>query len=250
MQSLQVLTLFLLCSALIGCGGGSSSSSEPVEPPPYYPPQTVSYTFDEDLQGFSVFSADYDTDHPYNDQIFIGLAATPEPFEYRNSLKFKWNNYSDDMKGVIFKQFDGLEANKKYTVTFELDLVTYISYECGGIGGSPSEGVNAKGAILNYKPERIIVDGDYRANVQDSQKGNNEGDETVWIGDIGLPTTTCVSDPADRIWEQKTIKNEQEFIFTNDNQGEAWLYISLDSGFEGVTEVYYTDLRVTYQKLN
>jgi len=247
MQSLQVLTLFLLCNALIGCGGGSSS--EPVEPPPYYPPQTVSYTFDEDLQGFSVFSADHYLDHPDNELIFIELTIAPEPFEYRSGLKFKWKNYSDDIKGVIFKEFDGLEANEKYTVTFELDLVTYISYECGGIGGSPSESVNVKAALLNYQPERTIVDLYYRANVRDSQQGNNEGDETVWIGDIGLPTV-CVSDPADRIWEQKTIKNEQEFIFTNDNQGGAWLYISLDSGFEGVTEVYYTDLRVTYQKLN
>ncbi|GGW77721.1 hypothetical protein GCM10007391_07830 [Alteromonas halophila] len=58
-------------------------------------------------------------------------------------------------------------------------------------------------------------------------------------------------DPELWIWESKTISNEEKFYFnySEDNQGGPWLYISMDSGFEGVTEVYYTGLRVIFKKL-
>lgn len=246
-------TVFIATLVLIGCGGGSASNPEPTPIAPINPPTTVSYEFNEDLSDFEVNSADHRVEHITNDKIEIELSTLPEPFEYRQGLKFKWENYSDDMKGFIVRKFDEFEVGEEYEVTFEVDLVTYISYECGGIGGSPSESVVIKGAILNYKPERS-VQGDpfeyYRVNVQDSQNGRSEGDEVVFIGDIGLPTA-CVLDPELWIWESKTISNEEKFYFNyiEDNQGGPWLYISMDSGFEGVTEVYYTGLRVIYKKL-
>lgn len=237
----------IACSTLVACGGSVGDySDEPVNRP-----QSVSFTLDGNPADFSAFTVDHDVDNDANDGIEAGLEVMPAPYEYREGLHFRWDNYSSEIKGVMHRPIDALNADNEYEVQFEIDVVTYISNECDGNDGNPAGDVKIKAGLLNHEPQRSIVDNEYRVDVRDSHNADHLSDETVLVGDIGLSTAECELDPAEGVWERKIIRSQEQyfFIFSSDSEGGPWVYVSIDSQYEGVTDVYLADVRVIYREL-
>lgn len=70
------------------------------------------------------------------------------------------------------------------------------------------------------------------------------------MGHIGLPVPcedAFFTDP--RVWEIKPLSNDDDFFITTDSTGEAWIYVSIDSGFEGITTFYLTEVELHIQEL-
>lgn len=236
---------------LAGCGSSSEDNEAPSPVTlPIAPRVVLSYSFSNSVEGFEIDVADYDVDHPDNNKIAAGLAQLPEPYEYRQGIRFSWFNYSDDFKGLIKKQITELEADTTYSVSFRVDIVTSESNECVGVGGGPGSSVFVKGAVLPFEPTRFVssesgANAMYRVNIDDGQSG---GEDVVLLGNIGLPIS-CDASQESRVWEQKTLANDEEYTIITSSTGDAWVYVSIDSGFEGTTEVFIADveLEITQQ---
>ena len=78
-------------------------------------------------------------------------------------------------------------------------------------------------------------------------KGNQdeEGEDMINIGHIGVGATTT----------QFTVINRNNnsanpFEITTDDLGEIWLVVGTDSGFEGLTTLYYTQIDVLFNEVD
>ena len=232
--------LFFSVLLVASCGSGDSST-----PPPPSEKQSVNLSFDfsESSQEFEISVADYAVEHDRNDEIVSTLSQLPEPYEYRKGVEFSWYNYSSDMKGYIKRNISDLKPDTTYNVDFQVNVLTVESEQCIGGGGSPGSSVNVKASLLPQEPTRFVSyesapEGIYRVDIDDGQSG---GDDVALLGHIGLPIS-CETSKESPVWEGKPLVNDESFVMTTGESGEAWVYVSIDSGFEGETTVYITDV--------
>lgn len=247
----QFIFISLLSIFLVSCGNGSTSSSTPLKEKQSL---LLTYDFSESVQGFSIDTADHYVEHELNNLIISKLVQLPSPYEYRQGIYFAWINYSDDMKGFIKKKVSGLKSDSQFQVDFQVNVLSSVSEYCGGVGGSPGSSVRVKAALLLEEPiKRIesyyiydVLYQDYVISIDDGQSG---GDDVVLLGNIGLPIE-CTQEFIDNpVWEIKPLTNNSNFIFTSDSDGEAWVYVSIDSGSEGPSAFFLTEVEFHIQEL-
>ncbi|WP_218354691.1 hypothetical protein [Alteromonas lipotrueiana] len=241
------LYLVIACAGfLFSCG--SSSDDNPAPPPAEKERIPLLFSFSESAQGFEIEVADYQVEHEDNDKIISKISQLPEPYEYRKGIEFGWFNYSADIKGYIKKRIDVLSPSTMYDVNFKVDILTIESEECSGAGGGPGSSVQVKSSILPSEPNRFISNegdvGTYRVDINDGQGG---GEDVVYLGSIGLPIS-CEAHIESPTWEIKTLSNSESFSMSTGSTGEAWIYVSIDSGFEGATTVYITDVEIEFEE--
>lgn len=237
----------ILATTLAGCDFSSSSTDKQE--------LMLSYDFSETSQNFSIDTADHSVEHPSNEQIMAEMSELPSPYEYRKGIKFRWNNYSDDIKGFIKQKISGLNANKEFQADFQVDVLTFMSENCAGIGGNPGQAVRVKAAVLNEEPVKEIESSEYFGEIIEQyvisiDDGQSGGDDVTVMGHIGLPVAcddAFFMNPP--VWEIKPLTNDETFTFTSNKNGEAWVYVSIDSGFEGISEFYLTNVDVNIQEL-
>ena len=133
---------------------------------------------------------------------------------------------------------EGLQANTTYQVTFKVDIATNIPEGMMGIGGSPGESVYVKAGASTIEP---LVEEDstgwLRMNID---KGNqaNGGEDMIVMGHVASPDAT-----GDGEFVIKTLDSAGiAFEATTDNEGKLWLIAGTDSGFEGLTQLYYSEI--------
>ena len=252
-MSLKFILPASLCVVLFACGGGDSSDSgnsiTPTAPVPEKQSLTLSYDFSESDLGFTIDTADHDVDHELNGKILSELTSLPSPYEYRQGIMFQWRNYSDDIKGFIKKKITGLKGDSLFNVNFNVELVTFMSDACVGIGGSPGQSVKVKAALLAQEPNKLIDDSGsstmYRIDINDGQSG---GDDVVVLGHIGLPIPCDDDFFANPVWEIKPLTNDDAFTLSTNSNGEAWVYLSIDSGFEGESTFYIASVELQIEQ--
>ncbi|GAE05303.1 hypothetical protein JCM10914_1399 [Paenibacillus sp. JCM 10914] len=108
-----------------------------------------------------------------------------------------------------------------------------------GIGGAPAESVFVKAGIVNKEPRAVVVEEAgtpyYRMNV-DIGNQSISGEDAKVIGDITKPNP-------DKAGFQR-VDFDYSATVTSNAQGEIYLLIGTDSGFEGLTTLYYNDIKV------
>jgi len=243
---IKLLSTIIFSCLLFSCG--SSSEDDPTKPPPEKEKISLLFEFSENAQNFAIEVADYVVEHNDNDKITSEISQLPEPYEYRKGIEFSWFNYSDDIKGYIKKRIDILSPSTTYKVDFKVNILTVESEECVGVGGGPGSSVHVKSSILSNEPKRFISNeggvGTYRVDIDDGQRG---GEDAIYLGSIGLPIS-CEAYEESPTWEIKSLNNSESFTMTTGATGEAWIYISIDSGFEGASTVYITDVEIEFEE--
>lgn len=247
-MSLNLISASLFCAFLISCGSGDSSPAKEKQS------LLLSYDFSETAKGFSIDTADHYVEHELNYKIIAEITDLPSPYEYRQGIHFAWLNYSDDIKGFIKKKITGLNVNSQFQVDFNVSILSNISEYCGGAGGSPGANVMVKASLLLEEPVKqtesyYIYDVLYQNYVISIDDGQSGGDDVVVLGSIGL-FIECTQESIDNpVWEIKPLTNNDNFIFTSDSDGEAWVYVSIDSGSEGPSSFYLTEVELSIQEL-
>ena len=121
-----------------------------------------------------------------------------------------------------------------------VDLATNVPAGSVGIGGSPGESVFVKAGASAVEPVTVVDDNQYlRMNID---KGNQSrgGESMVVIGNVAHPGVV------DREYRIKTLDNANMPLTVNaDEEGRVWLIVGTDSGFEGLSALYYS--RISYQ---
>jgi hypothetical protein len=207
--------------------------------------------------GFELFSETYDfsrsdhdwvggfSDFPTGDSSFFELntAYTAEPSTGQKSLMITGNNHSDDLFMYFKKKLSGFRPNTEYILTFDVEFATDAKLGSVGIGGSPGESVYFKVGATAQEPKSVI-DVDYY--VMNIDKGNQStgGQDMIAIGNIAAPED---SGSGYVLVSRSNTENYNTPCIVRTNQnGEIWLILGTDSGFEGTTTLYYTKVSVVF----
>ena len=185
-------------------------------------------------------------DYPLGEDDFFqldsGLRPLPNNLGDDTALFITGDNRSDDLFMYFRQEINGLEANTRYEVEFDIELASNAPDGSIGIGGSPANSVFLKAGVTLIEPLPIVdSSGDLRLNID---KGNqaNSGTDSVLLVDIAKPE----DDTFDFDYEIIERTNQEPFVFSTDDSGSAWLYFGTDSGFEGTTALYYTNFEVDF----
>ncbi|MEL7120390.1 MAG: hypothetical protein AAFO07_13150 [Bacteroidota bacterium] len=209
-------------------------------------PQPLEFTFDFD-QSTEGWSGDF-ADYPLGEEVFyelqFGHSVLPQPLDQnQKSLKLSGSNRSDDLFMFLKKEITGLEPNQSYEVRIDIELASDAPTNAVGIGGPPAESVYLKTGISLIEPSKRLDFGYYLMNID---KGNQSqsGQDMEVIGHVGVADNTT----------EFTLINRSNasapFSFQTDDTGKAWICIGTDSGFEGITTLYYNRIDIEFKQVN
>jgi hypothetical protein len=183
-------------------------------------------------------STDYELESAYTDRpVNLGVNL--------KSIMISGNNHSDDLFMFMKRKITGLSPNTDYAIVFDVELASNASKGSVGIGGAPGESVYLKVGAIGMEPKAVIDDDQHVLNVD---KGNqaSSGESTVTLGDIAVPPYT----DGYALITRTNSASQSPFIARATSKGELWLIVGTDSGFEGVTTVYYTRVNVIFSTAN
>ena len=119
------------------------------------------------------------------------------------------------------------------------DTATNVPIASFGIGGSPGESVFVKGGASTVEP--LTEEDRNRYLRMNIDKGNqaNGGEDMVVLGNVAH------GEVVNREYRIKTLDNmDQPLSVSTDGEGRVWLIVGTDSGFEGLSALYYA--RISY----
>lgn len=232
--------LALLIAFGVGCNGADTGQ-----------PQELSVVFDfTDSDhgwsgGFTDLPANYD---PGIYDLDIGHVDRPSELGPGKALMIAGTNRSDDLFMFLKKGLtaaDGVQPNTTYRLTFEVTFGTDAPAGAVGIGGPPGEAVWVKvggGSVEPMAVEKLDMGNEiYLLFNLDKGRQNEDGADGLRIGDVAKPTNEEFS-----VYELKTLNNENNPVeIVSDSAGNLWVYVGTDSGFEGRTALYYTQISVS-----
>ena len=232
--------------ALAGCDMGGSSAPEV--------PLSFTFTFDEDAEGwigdFTDLPVDYEEDLYQLEFEHTELPADVQ--EEGNALRISGMNASDDLFMYIRKALsseEGIEPDTTYSITFEVEFATAAPAGAVGVGGPPGEAVWVKVGAADEEPIPVETkEGSRPFYLLSVDKGrqNNDGENAIRIGDVAKED--C--DEFD-VYELKTLDNSSEPLeIPSDEDGNLWIFVGTDSGFEGLTTLYYSRIHVQLEKMD
>ena len=236
--------LFLAAATSSGFVGscGSNSPAPPGPPPPSpAPPGTVTFTFSfaDNLAGWEPAVADYPADDEESIDFSFGHERLPDPLGDRRGFFMQSRNEPDDVFMYASRLLDGLRPDTRYRVGAGLRFATNAPPDCAGIGGAPGEAVVIKAGASPVRPAHRVEEGLVRVNF-DKGDQSESGEDVVAIGNFAQ--TTPGGDCLAPVYQLKTLSlTTGGPEARSDSSGRLWLVIGTESGFEGVTRIYFLD---------
>ncbi len=191
------------------------------------------------------------TDYPIGQPDYQFLAEVrPLPFYLfppgltRNAYYIQGDNHSDDLfmflKANVGSK-DGIRRDTSYLLSFDIWFASASGGGCSGAGGSPdSVYLKAGGSMVEPVPVLMEPSGFLDINVD---KGNQStgGANLGVIGSInnGLPCTANKW-----VMLHRTYNHPYPIMSTPNSEGDLWIAVGTDSGYEALTGVYYYSITV------
>ena len=197
------------------------------------------YDFGSDAEGWTVGFADLPVD--FDQSIFEldhGHRPLPDGLE-GSGVYVQGHNRSDDLFMFLKKQVGELRPNAAYAVSVTLDLANNVPAGTFGIGGSPGESVFVKAGASTVEP--LTGEDRNRYLRMNIDKGNqaNGGEDMVVLGNVAN------GEVVNREYRIKMLDNvDLPLSVSTDGEGRVWLIVGTDSGFEGLSALYYS--RISY----
>jgi len=155
-------------------------------------------------------------------------------------------NHSDDLFMFLKRRLgtdDGVVPDQEYRVMFTIVLASNAPSGAIGIGGSPGESVYLKAGASPVEPE-VYLDSDtgyYLMNVDKGPGNSGSGIAASVAGNIA----NGLSAEEDPCYISLERQHEHQYTVNASQDGELWLLVGTDSGFEGLTGIYYQSIAVT-----
>jgi hypothetical protein len=142
---------------------------------------------------------------------------------------------------MFFKRrVTGLQPSQRYTLQTTVRIASGAASGGVGIGGSPAESVYLKAGASAIEPLPTNRNGFIALNV-DKGIQSQEGTNAVVLGTIGVDL------PQGAAFVFKTLPastDTKTLDVVTASDGSLWLFIGTDSGFEGLTQLYYDMITV------
>ncbi|NBD23219.1 copper amine oxidase N-terminal domain-containing protein [Paenibacillus glycinis] len=210
-------------------------------------PVAIRFDFAKDAQGWTGGFADLPVEHAGADYQ-LDYKWSPLPVidhKQLNGLMVKGMNRSDDLFMFVARKLDakdGLKPGTTYDVKLDFRLATNEASDSIGVGGSPGQSVYVKAGVTNTEPKSVEVldsgmDSSYHMNLD---KGNQatDGKDMKLVGDASKP------DGSKEGYQLKPM--QLSAVVTTGANGEAYLVIGTDSGYEGLSTFYFTDIHAVF----
>jgi len=155
-------------------------------------------------------------------------------------------NHSDDLFMFLKRRLgtdEGVVPGQEYRVMFTIILASNAPSGAVGIGGSPGESVFLKAGASTVGPE-VYLDSDtgyYLLNIDKGSGNSGNGTAASVIGDVA----NGLSAEENPRYISLIRQDEHQYTVTASQDGELWLLVGTDSGFEGLTGIYYQSIAVT-----
>lgn len=213
------------------------------------PEDRTEWTFDllQGDQGWVAGFADYPVGSDEELTLVAERRSLPESLgELGEALYIAGMNRPDDLFMFLKRRLDGLEPDHTYLLTMRVEMATNAPSGCAGVGGSPGESVHVKagGAPMEPAPQVVPEAGTdmWRMNVDKGQQAAG-GEHARVIGNVGNGLTDCLEAPY-----RRKILTGDDIPVTSAGDGSLWLLVGTDSGFEGLTALYYLRVAVTLER--
>lgn len=231
----KVIPLFLVLAGIVplACENGESPSPSVIE---------LTYGFESNEEEWTGGFCDLPEDGLEIYDLDISYAPLPEETRVsENSIRIQGHNRSDDLFMFLKKYLTGLEPLTAYRITFEIELASQYPKNSAGIGGSPGGAVFLKAGATTQEPITEVLEVSGRPYLQmNIDKGNQSQDGTDMynIGTIGI-------EGEEFEYELITRSNDDRPLqVSTDSDGDLWLIVGTDSGFEGLTVLFYNKIRI------
>jgi hypothetical protein len=205
-----------------------------------------SYDFRGGRQGWAAGFADYAPEMVDTLELDAGPRSLPPELELAGpGYVLSGANRSDDLFMFLKRRLtaaDGVQPGRAYAVDYTIVFASAAPTGCVGIGGAPGESVYLKAGAAPVEPQPFLdaVDNRVRMNVD---KGNQAvgGSAASLVGNVanGRP---C--EPGNEPFVSLRRQHVHMPPVTASAEGELWLLIGTDSGFEGTTTLYYQRIEV------
>ncbi len=245
-RNLIVLTAIVALGAIV-----TACVTPPPSPDPYVP-ETVTKHFDfrDGKLGWEAGFAEYSEGMDIEPD--SGLRPLPDELGVDGTgFYVESMNRSDDVFMYLTRGLtadDGIAANCDYRVTFEIVFASDAPTGAVGIGGPPGESVFLKAGAAAVQPEPYLDENDYWMMNVDKGGGNSgEGDAATIVDTVenGLPAEEVDFSNLPYVTLERT--HEHSYTVTSSEDGNLWLLVGTDSGFEGLTGIYYQEISVTVE---
>ena len=175
-------------------------------------------------------------------------AGVPDPARGRRlgGLRLSGDNHSDDLFMYVKRQITGLAPHAAYAIRLRFTLHTNAGEGCAGIGGAPGESVHVKAGAVAVEPDAVENEnGDLVMNLDKGNQSRGGGDAIV-LGDLAAAGANCAGTRF--VSKRFTMHGRGALAAETDRDGNLWVFIGTDSGFEGRTTYYLTRIRLTLRR--
>lgn len=196
------------------------------------------------VDGWKAVFAEYPEGEEEFYELESGQKNLPEPLDKtKKAFMLSGNNHSDALQMWLVKQLSGLAASAKYTIETEVELASKYPDGSVGIGGSPG---NAVHLVSHFSTGGYTLEKKQGSNIQLILSKTEEISDVVAsidLGDISINSS-------EYIYQLITRKKSSspEYVRT-DSQGKLWAIVGTWSGFEGISTLYYTRIKITLTRV-
>lgn len=206
----------------------------------------LEFDFSQGVQGWEAGFAEYD---PQMQGMMLEGEIRPLPSELGingTGYYVQGMNHSDDLFMFLKRRLgtaDGVVPGQEYRAMFSIVFASNAPSGAVGIGGPPGESVYLKAGASAVEPE-VYLDSDtgyYLMNVDKGSGNSGSGTAASVAGNIAN-SLSAEENPRYITLERQ---HEHEYTVNASPDGELWLLVGTDSGFEGLTGIYYQSIVVT-----
>lgn len=213
--------------------------------------QTVSlnYDFRNGAQGWQADFADYppSTDKDGFYQLRAEIRNLPPEIGGGTGFYFQGANHSDDLFMFLKRRLtaaDGIIPGQAYEINYAIVFASNAQSGCGGVGGSPGESVGLKAGASPSEPLALFDISRPNSNLRMSVDKSNQSQGGVHASVAGnIANGQPCSGSTTYVSIQRTHRHTVPVIASSN--GDLWLLVGTDSGYEGFTSYYYQSISVT-----
>lgn len=209
---------------LTGCNDGGNASYE------FY--TDFNKSADGWIHGFSDFEPTLSEGFEFR----FGINSIPLAPEKKGFL-LSAQNRSDDLFMFLKTKLTGLNPNKRYSLQAKISFYSNGGAGCVGIGGAPGENVYLKVGHSVEEPKQV----GYDLNV-DKGGQSDSGRNSRLIGNVAVDGIGCNGTALGK--KSVSTDKQQSLTVETDAAGAVWVFVGTDSGFEGLTTLYYETIKL------
>lgn len=122
---------------------------------------------------------------------------------------------------------------------FEVQIASDAPESSLGAGGSPGLSVLVKAGASPHTPA-VRVEARQRVFTLDKGSQSTTGKDALILGNVAIPGDQF-------LYTLKRLDSaNRPFTVTSDSRGQAWVFVGIESGFEGLQTLYYTTITLTF----